>query len=675
MRQLPITRILLSLLLLCATARAADSVAAIAEAYAGAKASDAVSVDNLRVTAGHMTLVLQSGKVAKVTSGSRTLGFYFKGTGTFTYQSRETMEFPVMKFNLKRTDFVPRIDGETATIGGRLDEAIVWTSQMPELGSTPSGSLVDAFAKYHGSVPDLDLNPVLLAVVRDYEAPASPVSVMELASGKDHLIHRFDPLDAHEESLTRLYLEQSSIRGAKNYYYQSEMSNQATDRTRRDMPHPRFLVTDLTYNLANPSGEKMILDATETLLPASDGEKALTFRIEETFYKRTGTVFEPRQIAVTSVKDDAGNALSTVIERGRMIVGLAQPTVKNQPIHLKFHIEGDNLIGPGGDTYWLADGVFPMPDELAAQYYTVHSTISTRKPNVPLAPGDTVSRRVDGEMNVLESTLDKPSQFTFAMGGHYTSRERTENGLTVRVHTYALTNDQGVKKLTDLAFGIIKYYEYFLGPFPYKEFNIIQINSYGFGVAPPATMWITNEAFRPLGDEDKQETNDVYSEGINERFAHEIAHQYWGHNAKAPSSEEAWLSESFAEYTAALFLKKAKGESTYNKLVNEWKVRASQAKDTGTIPTSFDVSTPGDSRSQFAYSTGLRYFKGAYILSRIHKEIGDQQFLTFMKSYQANFRGGKFGRTQDVIGILGVITKKDWKPYFEQYYWGTAMPE
>jgi hypothetical protein len=674
MRQLPITRVLLSLLLLCATARAADNIAAIAESYESARPSEAVSVENVRFTAGHMSLALQSGKAARITSGNRTLGFYFKGTGTFTYQSLEAMEFPVMKFNLKRTNFVPTIEGNTATISGPLEEAIVWTSQLPELKGAGAGSLTEDYAKYHGPVTDLDLPATFPAIVRDYEAPASNLAVIELASGKDHLIHRFDPLDSREESLKRLFMAQSDIRGTKTYLYQSEMSEQAIGRTRRETPAARAVLTDLTYTLVNPLGEKMLLDATETLVPAADGEKALTFAIEETFYKRTGTVFEPRRISITSIKDDAGNSLSSTLERGRLLVGLARPTVKNQPIKLTFHIEGDVLIGPGGDTYWLAEGVFPMPTELTGQFYTVHSTVKTKKPNMPLAPGDMVARRAEGDLNVLESVLDKPSTFTFAMGGHYSSRERTENGLTVRVHTYALTNDQAVKKLTDLAFGIIKYYEWFLGPFPYKEFNIIQINDYGFGVAPPATMWITNEAFRPMGDEEAQEINDLYSEGINERFAHEIAHQYWAHNTKCPSAEEAWLNESFAEYTAALFIRKFKSEAAYNKLVNEWKSRAAQAKDAGTIPTSFDVSTPGDGRSQFAYSTGLRYFKGAYMLSRIHKEIGEQPFLTFMKSYQTNFRG-KFGATKHVVGILGAITKKDWNPYFERYYWGTAMPD
>jgi len=70
---------------------------------------------------------------------------------------------------------------------------------------------------------------------------------------------------------------------------------------------------------------------------------------------------------------------------------------------------------------------------------------------------------------------------------------------------------------------MIKFYEPWLGPFPFKEFNIIEIHELGFGQAPPATMFITKEAFNPISGADNQ----LFSRGINHRFAHEIAHQYW----------------------------------------------------------------------------------------------------------------------------------------------------
>src|SRR6185436_19207533 len=114
---------------------------------------------------------------------------------------------------------------------------------------------------------------------------------------------------------------------------------------------------------------------------------------------------------------------------------------------------------------------------------------------VPIAPGNTIARREEGDYNVVENVIDKPVQFTMIQAGKYNMSETKHGDRIIRVSTYGLSNARASKQLTDLAFGFIDYYEFFLGPFPWKEFNIIQVNTYGYGQAPPATMFITNEAF------------------------------------------------------------------------------------------------------------------------------------------------------------------------------------
>ncbi len=252
--------------------------------------------------------------------------------------------------------------------------------------------------------------------------------------------------------------------------------------------------------------------------------------------------------------------------------------------------------------------------------------------------------------------------------GKYATYEEKRGDRTIRVATYGMRNDRAAKQLTALSYGLIDYYEYFLGPFPFNEFNIIQMNSYGYGQAPPGTMFITNEAFNPT----QTEVDQIFSEGINERFAHEIAHQYWAYVVRMPSPEEQWLSESFAEYSAALALKKLKGEGVYNRLVSTWRGRAKDGLSVAPIPYANRIR--GDSRMSFRERFALLYNKGPYLLYALHKELGDTQFLTFLKSYTKSFNW-KFGTTNNVAGLLQFMTKKDYKPFFEQYFWGTAMPQ
>ena len=58
--------------------------------------------------------------------------------------------------------------------------------------------------------------------------------------------------------------------------------------------------------------------------------------------------------------------------------------------------------------------------------------------------------------------------------------EEVRDGVTIRVATYALDNPRGRKQLTKLAAEIIEYYQEFLGPFPFPEFNILEINDVRF---------------------------------------------------------------------------------------------------------------------------------------------------------------------------------------------------
>lgn len=383
-----------------------------------------------------------------------------------------------------------------------------------------------------------------------------------------------------------------------------------------------------------------------------------------------------RSLNLRSVTDEKGRALPFHHDREDLLVavdGISAPAFK-----LEFAIDGDFIIREGGDNAWqlpVGEPWYPMPQSLAGMGYTVHSLVKVKKPFIPIAPGKTVARREEGDYNVVENVIDRPVTFTVVQAGKYTIYEDKSSNRIVRVATYGLPNQTAARQLTGMANGIIDYYEYFLGPFPWSEFNIVQINTYGYGQAPPGTMHITNEAFNPHKgpeDEDTISAEQFFSEGINERFAHEIAHQYWGHVVREPSSEEQWLSESFAEYSAALALKKLQGDAIYNRMVAKWKGRARDGANVAPIPYANRIE--GDARMSFLQRAALLYAKGPYLLYTLNKEVGDTTFLTFLKSYTKTFNG-KPGTTKDVAGLLGFITKKDYKPFFEQYYWGTAMPQ
>ena len=183
-------------------------------------------------------------------------------------------------------------------------------------------------------------------------------------------------------------------------------------------------------------------------------------------------------------------------------------------------------------------------------------------------------------------------------------------------------------------------------------------------------MFITKEAFNPLGTE----INQIFSQGINHRFAHEIAHQYWGHVVKMGSPEEQWVTESFAEYSSSFVVKQLKGKGAQKTMENTWKANARTATAASSIAMANRLRDYSDNYTAFINRTHLVYDKGAYVLAMLHKEIGDDQFLTFLRTFQGRL-AWRFATTQDMITVLKQVTNKDFTAFFEQNFWGTEMPK
>ncbi|MEA2329666.1 MAG: hypothetical protein QOE68_4625 [Thermoanaerobaculia bacterium] len=642
-------------------------------------APEIAAVSNMTWTAGHMTIRFGSGSMARVMAGSEPIGVYFKGSGTFEYVTVEAAEFPVVDHNVKAVAHVKMTaDAQRATLSDDFTEVMIVGGgvTMPAVTGSGGAVLADAFAQHTALFGRARVSPLgHILAVQKFSFPTAKRLRIEIGGGRDNILYELDEAEDHDESLYTVAGATSFVsdKRVQQWLFPNLLSDQPVGHDHWTTPKPPFALMALDYTLT-ADDDNAKAEVTETIERLAPGENVLRFDMRNERIVRANQA--PRMYHVRSVTDAQGHALPFDHVLDDLVV--AVDGVTDQTFKIKFVVDGDFLFREGGDNAWqlhLGEAWFPLPRQLAGQAYTVHSVLRVKKPFIGIAPGTTISRRDEGDYNVVENVLDKPVQFTMVEGGKYNLSEEKRGERIVRVATYGLRNDRASKQLTNLAFNLIEYYEFFLGPFPWNEFNIIQVNTYGYGQAPPATMFITNEAFNSMlstVDEEAVSADQFFSQGINERFAHEIAHQYWAYVVRMPSSEEQWLTETFAEYSAALALKKLKNEAAYNRLVSTWKGQAALGVKVAPIPYANRIA--GDPMMSFRQRTALLYNKGPYLLYTIHKEVGDVPFLTFMKSYTKSFNF-KFGTTKDVVGLLGAITKKDWKPFFDQYFWGTAMPQ
>jgi hypothetical protein len=662
-------RFLLAVALFVCPLASAESLKDVIAAYDGMTLGASAPVSNVKLTSGHMTFTLASGNATPVIAGNTTIGLFFAGQGTYEYVSNDPVEAAVVKTNVKHaSDLTTTEHNGAIVIGDSLTELLYISpkGKLPEMPTTGTISVDDKFRQFKEYfAKDTGAPLVHLYAIQKLDNPSGALTMAQVRGGKEAAVYLFDDVLRHSESLDKLGQPYTINRVAKGRLYRASLSEQLINRDWKTYSVQNFFLADVDVDLTASDKRDVKYTMSQTVVP--QGAPRRVFRFD--FYNKAIVgLNDERTFNLRSVKDPAGQPLEFDHRNDQLIVATPAHVPANAAAKWTIEVDGDFLVRPQGDNFWSL-GVyswFPQP-ELGEQYYTFHSTMHVKKPFIGISPGATIRRGEEGEYNVVETKFDKPVQFASLFGGRYYYGETERNGLTVRVLSYGRNDQLAFKKLGNLAHQIIDYYEVFLGPFPFTEFNIIEVNEFPGGQAPPATMFITDAAFNPHEDLENQ----AMSKYANHIFAHEIAHQWWGHAVKMPSGHEQWLTESFAEYSSALVMNKMKGRSFFKGMQNEWKSNAAAATQASSIAMANRLA--GDPMVAGRARQALVYDKGAYLLAQLHNELGDEKFLTFLKSYQKTFNF-KFGTTAHVAGMLQFITKNDYTKWFDDNYWGTGMP-
>ena len=663
------TRFLPALLCLISIhALEARDVTSLVQKYADLKPAPGRAAANFEVSVGHARFTVAQGNVVPVLAGEEAVGLFLTN-GTFTYETVNVDELAAVRYNAKHGDLpAASVEGKV-TISTPFRSALLLGNGLPTV--TSEGVSVDKEWSDNRAVfgrNDFSVPAGHLLAFRDLDSPKSRVIHSEVHGNDRSYLYIYDDAYNHEEKL--LYLRKPQSRGGRlsSVSWQTLVSRQAVGRANREIAPARVRLVDVDVDVVGNMDESGQLKVIETLVPQQRPAEVLRFTLTKYLYYD----FErpPRVFNLRSVKDGRGRELSFVHDADDLLVSLAEPAPAGRPFTLTFEIDGNFFYRPQKSHYWELgiSSWFPWV-RMHEQAFTFHSVVRVEKPYLSFASGKSMRRTEEGNYSVNETRLEKPVRWVAILAGKYHFEEETRNGMTVRVASFLMKNNQALKQLRNLAFQVVERYPLFLGPFPFDEMNIIEKNDFGYGQAPAGIVFITKEAFTPL----MGEAND-YVEGVNLRFLHEVAHMYWGSAVGMQSEEEQWLDEAFAEYSAALFVRGTNLASHYDRAVATWKVEAKDATKLASIPSANRLSHPGDAYREHVARMGLIYSKGAYLLTALHRELGDAVFITFLRSYQKNFHW-KAGTTQDAISLLDYITKKSYAPWFERYYYGTELPE
>jgi Peptidase family M1 domain len=288
------------------------------------------------------------------------------------------------------------------------------------------------------------------------------------------------------------------------------------------------------------------------------------------------------------------------------------------------------------------------------------------KRNSLVAVGMLVDEKVDGGQRIATWKSDIPIRVAGFNYGTFEKISRHDDASGIDIEVY--TNRSWTKKAEDTvadAMNATRTATAFFGRAPYPRVAVAQQIEWGFGQSWPTlvylpTIALTTSAERVFGLElDPRGTYEI-NEFAKTVTWHEMAHQWWGHQVGWQTYRDQWLSEGFAEFTAALVLQFTESLRSYDKF---WELRrehiferrGSVSNDqAGPISQGYRLFT----RSAPGAAQVTMYEKGAYVVHMLRmmmrdptKKNPDETFMAMMKDF-LNTYAGKNPSTADFQAVV-----------------------
>ncbi len=302
----------------------------------------------------------------------------------------------------------------------------------------------------------------------------------------------------------------------------------------------------------------------------------------------------------------------------------------------------------------------PVTDETArntllfdANAYLVDfsATISTSPDQIAVAPGKLVREyKRDGRRYFEYANAGKIQNFFNISSARYKQVEEdytTASGQAVKLQIFHhQTHAANLDRYLDAMKRSLDYYTTNFGPYQFDQLRLLEFPRYAtFAQSFPNTVPYA-ESFGWVGDFTDPEDTD-YAFTVT---AHEVAHQWWGHQITPSATRGAnQLSETMAEYSSLMVMKQRYGEAAMPEFLkyeldNYLSSRAQESK--------FEKTLLDNDNQSYVW-----YRKGATIMYTLSDYVGEDQL------------NAAFARFIDSFGLRSAPpfpTSQDWYGYIKE---------
>jgi aminopeptidase N len=193
---------------------------------------------------------------------------------------------------------------------------------------------------------------------------------------------------------------------------------------------------------------------------------------------------------------------------------------------------------------------------------------------------------------------------------------------------------------------MVEFFSRYAGRFPYARLSHVESNTRFGGMENPSAIFYDGKAYS--------------THRLTElTVAHETAHQWFGDAVTERDWHHLWLSEGFATYFAALWLRHADGDSAF---------REELRRDAETVFGSKATTRPIldlEATNLMGLLNSNNYSKAAWVLHSLRGLIGDSAFQSGIREWYATFRDST-ALSSDFARVMGQAAGQDLDWYFRQ---------
>jgi hypothetical protein len=240
--------------------------------------------------------------------------------------------------------------------------------------------------------------------------------------------------------------------------------------------------------------------------------------------------------------------------------------------------------------------------------------------------------------------------------------------LDLIVETHPKQTSRG-KGLAERTVDVVQYYESLVGDSPYSAFTLALIETALPGGHSPGYFAVLNQ---PAPNTGISWRNDPASFAAYPEFflAHEVAHQWWGQAVGWRNYHEQWLSEGFAQYFAALYAQKFRGDDVFNGVVRQMRRWAMNESDRGPVYLGYRV---GHVKNDGRAFRAVIYNKGAMVLHMLRRLVGDDVFFRGLRRFYVDARYTKAG-TENFRDAMEKESGRSLERFFERWIYNDTLP-